>query len=98
MEEYLQTANGQLGNRRVRCCLMSDTIEEEREEETDTFTQNDPFTELILAALLHSPDLVCVLLSTSNALTTNACMNKIVNYNFFKWTTGKSKQGKQKRK
>lgn len=61
MEEYLQTANGQLGNRRVRCCLMSDTIEEEREEETDTFTQNDPFTELILAALLHSPDLVCVL-------------------------------------
>lgn len=40
---------------------MSDTIEEEREEETDTFTQNDPFTELILAALLHSPDLVCVL-------------------------------------
>lgn len=27
--EYLQTANWQLGNRRVRCCLMSDTRREE---------------------------------------------------------------------
>lgn len=25
VEEYLQTANWQLGNRRVRCCLMLDT-------------------------------------------------------------------------
>lgn len=40
VEEYLQTANWQLGNRRVRCCLMSDTRrEEEREERSrDTFT------------------------------------------------------------
>lgn len=30
-EEYLQTANWQLGNRRVRCCLMSDTRREGRE-------------------------------------------------------------------
>lgn len=29
VEEYLQTANWQLGNRRVRCCLMSDTRREE---------------------------------------------------------------------
>lgn len=29
VEEYLQTANWQLGNRRVRCCLMLDTRREE---------------------------------------------------------------------
>lgn len=29
LEEYLKTANWQLGNRRVRCCLMSDTQERE---------------------------------------------------------------------
>lgn len=35
VEEYLETANWQLGNRRVRCCLMSNTgREEEREVET----------------------------------------------------------------
>lgn len=45
-EEYLQTANWQLGNRRVRCCLMSDTRREEEREERgrDTFTQNGLFT------------------------------------------------------
>lgn len=31
-EEYLQTANWQLGNRRVRCHLMSDTRKRERKE------------------------------------------------------------------
>lgn len=31
-EEYLQTANWQLGNRRVRCRLMSDTRKRERKE------------------------------------------------------------------
>lgn len=34
VEEYLHTANWQLGNRRVRCCLMLDTRREgEREKE-----------------------------------------------------------------
>lgn len=40
VEEYLQTANWQLGNRRVRCCLMSDIRREEEREDKgrDTFT------------------------------------------------------------
>lgn len=39
VEEYLQTANWQLGNRRVRCCLMSDTRREEERKEVDTHSQ-----------------------------------------------------------
>lgn len=45
VEEYLQTANWQLGNRRVRCRLMSDTRREEGEERgRHTFTKNGLLT------------------------------------------------------
>lgn len=52
VEEYLQTANWQLGNRRVRCLLMLDTRREEgrKERGRHTFTKDGLFTSADQAA------------------------------------------------
>lgn len=55
VEEYLQTANWQLGNRRVRCRLMLDTGREEGEERgRHTFTKNGRFVSVGRAAACGS--------------------------------------------
>lgn len=66
MEEYLQTANGQLGNRRVRCLLNVRYKRGGTEKgKIDTFTHNGLFTCFCMFLVLFLSSGLCAFYSSS---------------------------------